>query len=144
MEIDFEISTYQAIQKFNEIFSEIKKKFPNLTMPMARNYIKNGTRVAGVPDELYSALDKLSQIRLDAIENEKIHILAQAKQSGIRLPEEIASGKSLIPFFEDAAYDKVPTLKVFEYLSFYSPEEIAQMRNRPQVNDKEENDNAER
>lgn len=144
MVFDFEISTFNSIKEFNEYLMEVKKKYPNLTMPMAREYLKSGTRIIGVPDELYDALDKLSQIRREAIEGEKVHILAQAQKAGVRVPDEIASGKSLIPFFEDAAYEKVPTLRVFEYMCFYTPDEIAQMTNKPKANDKQENTSEER
>lgn len=144
MVIDFELSTFNAIKEFNEFFMEVKKKYPNLTMPMAREYLKNGTRIAGVPDELYADLDKLFQIRADAINIEKSHILAQAERAGVRVPESILSGKNLIPFFEDEDLKKVPTLKVLEYMVFYSADEIAQMTNKPKINDEQENTAEER
>ena len=139
MTFDFEVSTINAIKQFRDLLAEIKKKHPNMTMPMAREYLKRGTKIAGVSEELYADLDRLSQIRTTAITTEKEYIIAQAQKAHIKLPEEIVSGKSLIPFFEDATYELVPTLKIFEYMTFYSPEEIAGMREKIQINDEQEN-----
>ena len=145
MVFDFEISTLNSIKEFNNFFSEIKKRYPNLTMPMIRAYLKNGIRVDGVPNKLYDDLDKLSQIRMEAIKREKIHIIAQTKERGVALSEDIISGESLIPFFDDKIYEKVPTLRVYEYLSFYSPEEIAQMTKKPELsNEARESEDDER
>lgn len=139
MTFDFEVSTLNAIKKFNEFFREVKRKYPNLTMPMAREYLKNGTRIVGVPDELYEDLDTLFEIRKNALENEREHILAQAQKSNINLPENIISGKCLEPFFEDELYEKVPTLRLYEYMIFYSLEEIA--RKTKEITEKNEAEN---
>lgn len=139
MTFDFEVSTINAIKQFRDLLAEIKKKHPNMTMPMAREYLKRGTKIAGVSEELYADLDRLSQIRTTAITTEKEYIIAQAQKAHIKIPEEIVSGKSLVPFFEDAAYELVPTLKIFEYMTFYSPEEIAGMKEKIQINDEQEN-----
>lgn len=130
---DFEISTWNSIKEFNNFFNEIKEKYPNLTMPMIRNYIKTGTKIVGVPNELYDDIDKLFAIRLKAIEIEKIHLEAQAEKAGKKLPESILNGKNLKPYFEDEVYEIVPTLKIFEFMVFYDGEEIANMKNKTNI-----------
>ena len=127
MIFDFEKTTLSLIKKFNDLFDEIRKKYPTVTMPMIRNYINSGNKIEGIPDELYNDLDKLYQIRLEAIKTESNHIISQAKKSGLKVPDDIISGKSLIPFFEDEIYEKISTLRVYEYMTFYTTQEIAQM-----------------
>ncbi|MBR2289090.1 MAG: hypothetical protein IJ867_00285 [Clostridia bacterium] len=129
--MDFDISTLKGINEYKSLLEEIKRKYQNITMPMIREYFRRETKIRGVSEELYSDLDKLYKLREETIQSASIQIRAQAQKAGYRLSNRFLTGKNLVPFYEDELYEKIPDLKLFEFLSTYTPEEIAQMRNIP-------------
>ena len=143
MEFEFESSTLDKIIEFDEILKQVKIEYPNATMAMMREYLKNGTKVDGVPEEFYGYVEKLAKIRLEALDTEKECILAQAQKAGIKIPDSIFSGKNLIPYLDEEISQKIPTLTLVEKMKFYSIEEIARMTKKEE-NNKEENSSSER
>lgn len=129
MNLDFEVSTLEKLQKFRSTLINIRQQYPNIGMATAREYLINGTRIQGVPDEYYSLIDELYKIRMEVLTIEKEHILAQSKMANTKVPEGVFEGKNLAPFFEKNLYEKIPTLAVIEFLGFYSKEEVVQMSN---------------
>ena len=133
IDFDFELSTIRGIREFRDIKDDMVRLYPNIPMSAAREYIKTGKKLPIIPDEFYEIAEKLYEKRIEVIESVKIQISEQARKNEIDVPEEYLSGKNLAPFFENDIYEKVPDLKVFEFLRFYSPEEIAQMTKKQEL-----------
>lgn len=130
---DFEISTINLIKEFNEYLKHSIKKHPDFSMSLARKYIQDGIKMDNISEEFYHDIDTLFDIRMKAIQNEKVHILAQAQKANIKIPKyvmNILSGKELAPFLEDEVYQNIPTLKIIEYMIFYTPIELAQIKHK--------------
>jgi len=127
MDFDFELTTLKGMRDFRIIFDEIKSQYPNIPMKAAREYIKTGQKLPVIPNGFYEEVEKLYNKRREVIESVRMQISEQARKNGIDVPDEYLSGKNLSPFFEDDVYEKVPDLRIFEFLRIYSPEEIAQM-----------------
>lgn len=102
-------STYGKAKEFMRRIEELGEKMPPGLM---RHYYSTGIKLPEYDEALYQEVDELFALRESGIRGEMIYVRAQAEASGIEIPEEILSGKSLSIGFPELEED-APSLGVY-------------------------------
>lgn len=128
MNIDFARSTLLKIKEFQSGIKNLITKYPNFDYKLARNFLKSGEKDPKIPSEIYDEITRLNEIRKSAIISEMRRAKAKSQLLGETIDESLLDGSNYTPFFEEADYNKYPSLGVYEFLSFYSPKEIVDLK----------------
>ncbi len=132
--IDFKISTLLAIRQFQDGIKELITDYPDFDFKDARNFIKTGEKKESVSSKIYDKISSLNEIRKSAIKKEMTRAKAQMEifnskrsENPINIPEELLDGSSLVPFFDQKFYELFPSLGTFQFMQWYSEEEVANL-----------------
>lgn len=124
-QVSHALSTWDKVKAFQDGLEALGKK---VELSIARTYLLTGEKSERVPAEIYDEIDRLEAIREEGIQSEMKYCLAQAKLSGITLPEEIQKGKDIRPFFNEKVLEKIPSLDLYTHFMWYSSEELWNLR----------------
>ena len=125
--VSYAKSTYEKSKKFNDKLKELQKTINPITI---RTYLalKNGQEDNNVnlnlSDEEKLQIDELEALRIDGIQSEMKYALAQAEKSGVKLSEQIVSGKLIVAGFSEELLQKVPSLGVYNLFMLFTEEEL--------------------
>ena len=113
-------STLRKAREFQEGLRELEKRFP---MHEVRDYLVSGKREEGVPGDIYDEIDRLRELRADAIRGEMKYAEAQAARYGLTLAESVLQGYDLMAMPPLELLKKAPSLGVYRYFIWLGEQE---------------------
>ena len=119
------LSTWDKVKAFQDGLEALEKR---VELSIARAYLLTGEKSEVVSPDVYDEIDRLEAIREEGIQSEMKYCLAQARLSGITLPEEIQTGKDIRPFFNEKVLEKVPSLDLYTHFMWYSSKELGDLK----------------
>lgn len=105
-------STLRKAKEFQEGLRELEKRLP---MHEVRDYLVSGRREECVPGDIYDEIDRLRELRADAIRGEMKYAQAQAKSHGLTLSEEVLQGYHMMAMPPLELLKQAPSLGVYRY-----------------------------
>ena len=121
MVIDFERSTIGIIREFQTNMKNLIAKYPNFDFESAIKYLKTGEKSENIPEEAYSEIEKINELRTKAIQNEMRRAAAQAKLKGEELDPKYLDGSDYTYCFDSDIYDNYPKFAIYNFVQFGPP-----------------------
>lgn len=121
MVIDFERSTIGIIREFQTNMKNLIAKYPNFDFESAIKYLKTGEKSENIPEEAYSEIEKINELRTKAIQNEMRRAAAQAKLKGEELDPKFLDGSDYTYCFSPETYNEYPKFAIYNFVQFGPP-----------------------
>ena len=116
MIIDFERSTINIIREFQTNMKNLIASYPNFDFESAIEYLKTGEKSDSIPEEAYSKIEKINELRKKAIQNEMRRAAAQARLKGEEIDPKYLDGSDYTYCFDPDIYEKYPKFAVYNLL----------------------------
>lgn len=133
--VSYARSTYEKAKQFREKLEELQKTTDLITV---RTYLaakgtpskEHAVSILHLNDSEIARIEALKDLRMSGIQAEMKYALAQAKKSGVQLPQDVISGEAILPAFRKEVLEKVPSLGVYDLFLLFTEQELDNLSER--------------
>lgn len=127
--VSYARSTYAKAKKFNEKLEELQKTISPATiraylLTESEQDVEKVAEKLNLSEKQIAQIEELDEIRKSGIRAEMQYALAQAQLNGVELPEDIISGRAVLPELSKELLEKVPSLGVYNLFLLFTKEEL--------------------